>query len=820
MSPFSDCCSKFNQMKRISLFVILLAISYIVMSQKVTLTGTVKDMEGGALVGANVMVNNSMLGVTTNREGLFELALDASKSYEITVSYMGYETYVLEVTPPFKERYDLELSTSMFIADEVVVRATRAGNKTPMAYENMEKEEIAAQNMGQDMGYLLSLTPSLVQSSESGTGIGYTNFRIRGADPSRINITVDGIPLNDAESQQVFWVNMPSFSSSLSSIQVQRGVGTSTNGAAAFGATVNMQTETPSRDAYADISSTFGSYNTWINTVKVGTGLIKDRLSFDFRYSNLKSEGYVDYASSDNQSMQFTGTYFTKKGRIRAKVILGEQHSGISWWGVDEVTLDTNRTYNPAGQYVTPSGENRYYENQTDNYWQNHYHLVYSTNLSEDLLLNAALFYVDGRGYYEQFKQDQAVADYYLPPIITDNDTITNTDLVRQKWLDNDFYGGVFSLIYSLDRLKLTGGGGLNKYVGDHFGEIIWMRYAGDTEKDHEWYRNSSEKWDGNLYLKSNYQLTSALNLFADVQYRHVSYNMEGIDDDGYMRELDQEHVFNFFNPKIGAQLEINATQYAYASFSIGNREPTRQNFKDATGDPESTPRAERLRDLELGYSFSSKSLAAAVNLYYMDYRDQLVPTGEISQDGYPIMTNVPDSYRAGIELSLGVQPFTFLEWNANLTLSRNKIRNFVESYMDYNSSTWEGTASSRDLGDVDIAYSPSVISSSDLVLHLAKSMELHLISQYVSEQYFVNTMNENMKLDSWFVNNLRFDYSFPVRKLGVIGLQFQVNNLFSTLYENNAYGGTWWQDGAEYYWSAYFPQATINYLAKVSLRF
>jgi iron complex outermembrane receptor protein len=518
--------------------------------------------------------------------------------------------------------------------------------------------------------------------------------------------------------------------------------------------------------------------------------------------------------------MQFTGTYFTKKGRIKANVILGEQHSGISWWGVDEVTLDTNRTYNPAGQYVTPSGENRYYENQTDNYWQNHYHLVYSTNLSEDLLLNAALFYVDGRGYYEQFKQDQAVADYYLPPIITDNDTITHTDLVRQKWLDNDFYGGVFSLIYSLDRLKLTGGGGLNKYVGDHFGEIIWMRYAGDTEKDHEWYRNSSEKWDGNLYLKSNYQLSSALNLFADVQYRHVSYTMEGIDDDGYMRELDQEHAFNFFNPKIGAQLEINATQYAYASFSIGNREPTRQNFKDATGDPESTPRAERLRDLELGYSFTSKSLAAAVNLYYMDYRDQLVPTGEISQDGYPIMTNVPDSYRAGIELSLGVQPFTFLEWNANLTLSRNKIRDFVESYVDYNSSTWEGTASSRDLGDVDIAYSPSVISSSDLVFHLAKSMEVHLISQYVSEQYFVNTMNENMKLDSWFVNNLRIDYSFPVRKLGVIGLQFQVNNLFSTFYENNAYGGTWWQDGEEYYWSAYFPQATVNYLAKVSLRF
>ena len=807
-------------MKKICLFALFIAVPLSVVAQKVTVSGTVTDTEGKTLPGANVVVNNTLLGVVTGEDGKFDLNLDTRVAYELTVSYMGFETRVIDVAPPFKSHYDISLPTSVFIADEVVVRATRAGNKTPMAYKNMEKPEITSQNMGQDMGYLLSLSPSLVQSSESGTGIGYTNFRIRGSDPSRINITMDGIPLNDAESQQVFWVNMPSFSSSLSSIQIQRGVGTSTNGAAAFGATVNLETETPSREAYAEVSSTFGSYNTWINTVKAGTGLIKDRFSVDVRYSNLKSDGYVDYAFSDNQSAQFTGTYFTEKGRIKANVILGEQHSGISWWGVDEVTLDTNRTYNPAGQYVTPSGENRYYENQTDNYWQNHYHLVYSTNLSSKVLLNAALFYVDGKGYYEQFKQDEALEEYYLPPIIPENDTITHTDLIRQKWLDNDFYGGVFSLIYSLDQLKLTGGGGLNRYVGDHFGEIIWMRYAGDTEKEHEWYRNNAEKWDGNLYLKSNYQVSRRLNLFADVQYRYVNYLMEGIDDDGYKRSLDQEHSFHFFNPKLGGQVEINATQFAYASFSIGNREPTRQNYKDATGDPGSTPKPERLNDLELGYSFTSQKLAAAVNLYYMNYKNQLVPTGELSNDGYPIMTNVEKSYRTGVELSFGIQPFSFLEWNVNLTFSRNRIRDFVESYVDWDSNTWEGTESTRELGDVDIAYSPSVISSSDLVFHLAKSMELHLISQYVSEQYFVNTMNEDLKLDAWFVNNLRLDYSFPVKKLGVIALQFQVNNLFNSLYENNAYGGTWWQDGEEYYWSAYFPQATINYLAKINLRF
>lgn len=807
-------------MKKLCLFTLLLTFALAGNAQKTTVSGTVLDAEGEALVGANVLVNNTMLGVVSDLNGNFELNLDKRKSYDLSISFIGFETQTLALTPPIKSQYDIVLNTSSFIAEDVVVRATRAGDKTPMAYKNMKKQDIDVQNIGQDMGYLLSLTPSVVQSSESGTGIGYTNFRIRGSDPSRINITVDGIPLNDAESQQVFWVNMPSFSSSLNSIQIQRGVGTSTNGAAAFGATVNLETETPSREAYAEVSSTFGSYNTLINTFKAGTGLIKDRFSFDFRYSNLRSDGYVDYAFSDNQSAQFTGTYYTKNGRIKANVILGEQHSGISWWGVDRAVLDTNRTYNPAGQYLTPSGESRYYENQTDNYWQNHYHLVYSTNLTDRLLLNTALFYVDGKGYYEQFKQDHDLEDYYLPPVLTGNDTITSTDLIRQKWLENDFYGGVFSLIYSLDNLKLTGGGGLNRYVGEHFGEIIWMRYAGDTEKEHNWYRNNAEKWDANLYLKSNYQVSKRLSLFADVQYRYVNYLIEGIDDDGYMRELEQEHTFNFLNPKVGAQVEINAAQYAYASYSIGNREPTRQNFKDATGDPESTPNAEQLRDLEMGYSFSSHVLAATANLYYMDYKNQLVPTGELSSDGYPVMTNVERSYRAGMELSLGIRPVSLVEWNANLTLSRNRIKDFNESYIDWDTQTWDGTEAVRELGDVDIAYSPSIISSSDLSFHLTKTLELHLISQYVSEQYFVNTMNENLKLDDWFVNNLRLDYSFIMKNIGVIGLQLQINNIFNTLYENNAYGGTWWEDGLEYYWSAYFPQATRNYLARLSLKF
>jgi len=807
-------------MKRMLIWGLVAMLSLQAYAHNTQIEGKVQDEKGSPLVGANVVVDGTLLGVVTNGDGKFRLDVRDRESCVLIVSYLGYESQRLELRVPYENPYEVHLQASPFLAEEVVVVATRAGQKTPVAHVNMDKEAIVQQNMGQDMAYLLSLTPSLVQSSESGTGIGYTNFRIRGSDPSRINITVDGIPLNDAESQQVFWVNMPAFSSSLNSIQVQRGVGTSTNGAAAFGATVNLQTEAPSKKAYGEMASTFGSYKTLINTLKAGTGLIGQRFSLDMRYSKMKSEGYVDHATSDNQSMYFTGNYFLKKGRIKAKVILGEQHTGISWWGIDEATLDTNRTYNPAGQYIKPDGSPAYYKGQTDNYWQNHYHLVYTTELKEHLYLNAALFYVDGRGYYEQFKQDEDLAGYYLPPVSVGGDSVFSSDLIRQKWLDNDFYGGVFSLQYSKEKLRIYGGGGYNRYLGDHFGKITWMRFAGESEKGHEWYRNDAEKVDANAYVKAQYQLGERFSLFGDVQYRYVNYAMQGIDDDGYQRELSQEHTFHFVNPKVGVQVDLRPGQQAYASLSIGNREPTRQNFKDATGDPEAKPRAETLRDLELGYQYSSTWLAATANLYYMDYRQQLVPTGELSSDGYPIMTNVTGSYRAGIELMLGIQPTSFFQWNANLTLSQNKIRDFVESYVDYDSNTWEGVEMERELGEVDLAYSPSVIFSSDLGFTLPGEVQLHLISQYVSEQYFSNTENEDLRLDAWFVNKLRVSRFFDIPALGSLGLQLQVNNLFNALYENNAYGGTWWMDGTEYHWSAYFPQATTNFLGKVTLRF
>ncbi|MEZ5072079.1 MAG: TonB-dependent receptor [Bacteroidales bacterium] len=734
-------------MRSVILFASLI-LSTAVSAQEHRIKGRVLDDQGLALAGANIRVSDTYLGVVTDRNGQFVLKVPANEYAELSVSFVGFETLRIPWDKTAGDSLVLKMTPSVFLGDEVVVRATRADRLTPMAYENMDAEEIKDRNMGQDMGYLLSLTPSLVQSSESGTGIGYTNFRIRGSDPSRINITVDGIPLNDPESQQVFWVNMPAFTSSLGSIQIQRGIGTSGNGAAAFGATVNLQTESPRTEAHGSLSSTIGSYHTFIHTIKAGTGLIADRLALDMRYSTLQSDGYVDHTFSDNRSAQFTGTYFLEKGRIKANVILGEQHSGIGWWGIDKSMLAIDRTYNPAGQYTTPDGEARYYENQSDNYWQNHYHLVYATRLSPRLNLHTALFYVDGKGYYEQYKQDQDLSEYYLPPVIAGGDSLFASDLIRQKWLDNDFLGSVFSLQYRNGGWSVIGGGGMNRYLGDHFGRIIWMRHAGNTEKDHEWYRNQGSKQDGNLYLKSTFSTSSGLTLFGDLQYRHVRYRMDGIDDDGYLRDLEQAHRFHFFNPKAGIQMQIDPVQHAYASLAIGHREPTRQNFKDATGDPDATPLAEELRDLELGYELRLPALALAANLYFMDYLNQLVPTGELSTDGYPVMSNVDRSYRTGLELSAGIEPLSFLQWNANLTLSRNRIRNFVESYVDYDTQTWEGTERTRDLGDTPLAYSPGVIGNSDLCLTVAGALNIHWISQYVGEQSIVNTGNPDMKID------------------------------------------------------------------------
>ncbi|TKG90187.1 TonB-dependent receptor [Puteibacter caeruleilacunae] len=777
--------------------------------------GKVTDEKGNPLVGASVQIVGTYQGVSTKHDGSFILSGLKDTDYTLKASFIGYETQTQKVTPNQSVLLQFKLKQSPVLAEEVIVSATRANAKTPVAVSNLNKEEISANASGQDIPYLLGLSPSVVESSEAGAGIGYTALRIRGTDPTRINVTVNGIPLNDSESQGVFWVNMPDFTSSVNNVQIQRGVGTSTNGAAAFGATINFQTETFNADPYAELQSLVGSFSTYKNSLRAGTGLIDGKFTVDARFSKLKSDGYVDYAFSDHESFFISAGYYTEKSIMKANIISGEQHTGISWWG--NPNPEDDRRYNPAGEYTDENGVKQYYKDQTDNYYQDHYQLLYATQLNQYFNLNTALHYTDGKGYYEQYKEDESLADYGLNNITIGSETIETSDLIRRKWLRNDFYGMTFSLNYTQKRVNASFGGAWNKYDGDHFGRIIWMRHAGNTEKDYQWYLNNGEKTDFNLFTKLNIQISDKLNVFGDMQYRRINYEMSGVDDD--LASLDQTHKFNFYNPKVGLFYDINPNNHAYFSFAKGHREPTRANFKDAKGDPSATPHSESLSDYELGYQYSSTKLAFGVNLYYMYYRDQLVPTGEKSNVGYDIMTNVDKSYRTGIEFTGGIQLMHNLKWDFNFTLSSNKIKNFTEYAASYDEA-WEESTQAKELGKTNIAYSPELIGSSILAYSPFKNTELKFISKYVGEQYFDNTSSEARKIDSYFVHNLRGDVTITKSPFKRISIFAQVNNLFDLKYSNNAYGGNWYEQGTEKTWAYYYPQAGTNFMSGLTIQF
>ncbi len=780
--------------------------------------GKVTDVSGNVLAGAAVVLEGTAFGTHTGADGSFVIrGLRRGKNI-LRVSFIGFETYRKEIDPGKDEFLTVVLNPQPYVTQEVLVNATRAGEHSPLAYSVMDKDEIKEQNTGRDIPYLLSLTPSLVETSEAGNGVGYTNLRIRGTDANRINVTIDGIPLNDAESQQVFWVDLPDLASSVENIQVQRGAGTSSNGSGAFGATISIKTISPGNEPFASISSYAGSYNTFKNMVSAGTGLINGKFALQMRLSDLKSDGYIDRTGSDHESAFINGLFRTGKSSIKMNILLGKEHTGIGWWGVPADSLATNRKYNPAGEYTDESGKINYYCNESDNYIQNHFQLIYSHAFSKWFTLDAALHYTMGKGYYEEYAEDQPLIDYGLSPFIIGDSLVSVSDLVRRKWLSNDFYGVVYSLRYQRDRLEAVAGGGSNLYIGDHYGNIIWMQNAGNTEKDYRWYLNRGRKGEISIYGKVNYSLSGRLNAFWDLQYRHVNYRMSGPDAD--FTDLAQQHSYDFFNPKTGLFWSITPGQDAFLSFSVANREPTREDYKEAAGDPQAVPRPETLYDTEMGYKIRKGQSLFGINLYAMFYRDQLVPTGELSSVGYSIMTNVDRSYRLGVETSADVHLKEFINWNLNLTLSSNKITGFTEYYTDYNTSDQTSQYLSKKLGTVDIAYSPSVVLSSDLSLNVYKGIGVHIISKYVGKQYFDNTMSAERSIRPYFVNNLRMDLSPGVKSIKGLEIQLLVNNIFNSMYESNAYGGNWYEDGVEKTWSYYFPQAGINFMCRLDLHF
>jgi len=785
---------------------------------KYAVSGRVISSDGKPLSGASVIIEELVTGVATGNNGNYEIRGLKSGDYHFRFSFTGYETVVKSIVLSHDSIIDVSLSESMVMAGEVVVSSTRAGKNTPLAYSNIDAAKLGSSDMSRDMPYLLSLMPSVVETSDAGTGVGYTSLRVRGSGGNRINVTLDGIPLNDAESQEMFWVDLPDLAASTSSIQVQRGIGTSTNGSGAFGASVNINSLTPPEKAGAEAGFSAGSFNTFRAMAKAYTGLLGDHFSMAVRGSVIKSDGYIKHSASDIKSASISAAWRSAETMIKFNALLGSELTGIAWWGVPAEMLETDRRYNPAGEYTDASGTKRYYKDETDNYLQNNYSISFNRMLSRKLTLNTSVHYTAGKGYYEEQKSDISLEEYGLDNVTTGDTTFTETDVVQRKWMKNDFYGVVWSLVYAGRVNDITIGGGANKYDGDHFGRILWIENPGSLTPDHQWYKNTGIKQEANIYGKINTKITPSLSTYLDLQYRHINYSIDGIDDD--MRDLSQNHTYNFFNPKTGLFWRNGRGSEAYLSAAVAHREPSRSNFTDAAGDVSVTPKSEQMIDVETGYSLNATALVTNVNLYLMRYHNQLVPTGEISNTGYSIMTNVDNSYRMGIELSGSYRPVRQLAFSTNLTLSRNKIKDFRNYFTDYNTSDWSEEYVYKNLGTVDIAYSPSIIASGDIEYHPVKIITLRLTGKYIGKQYYDNTMSSDRQIDPYFVSNISADITKPTRSFGEISIRFLVNNLYNHMYESNAYGGMWAEDGVEKTWAYYFPQAGRNYLISLGFKF
>ena len=695
-------------------------------------------------------------------------------------------------------------TTKVSQLDEVLVSAVRVTLKTPVSFSNLDKKEIKLRNLGQDIPILMNYLPSVVTTSDAGNGVGYTGIRVRGSDATRVNVTINGIPYNDSESHGTFWVNMPDFASSLESIQLQRGVGTSTNGAAAFGASLNMLTDSYSNNASGEISSSFGSFNTLKNTVKFSTGLMNDHFEIAGRLSALQSDGYIDRASSDLKSYFLQGTYIGKTTLIKALAFGGTEKTYQSWFGVDAATLESDRTYNIAGKFTDEFGNTRFYDNQTDNYKQDHYQLHWNERIATNWSTNLAFHYTKGKGYYEEYQEDQAFADYGLTPIVV-VPTVNTTDLVGQKWLDNDFYGATFSANYKEDKWDVILGGVWNKYEGDHFGKVIWARYASTSELGDRYYDDSATKTDGNLFAKANYKVNDKWSLFGDLQVRNVTYKANatetGLVDD----------TFNFFNPKGGVTYTISKINSLYFSYARANREPNRTDYENGS------PKPEKLNDFELGWRYLSDKMKWNANAYYMKYKDQLVVTGELDNVGSPIRANSGDSYRIGIELDATIQISEKWAWQPNVTLSQNKNKDFF--------FTRDGVL--QNLGDTNIAYSPNIVAGNRLTFMPINYFQISLYSKFVGEQYMANIDAEGSKLESYFVNDLNVSYEFrPKTIFKSILVSALVNNIFDLKYVSNGYFYTYDDDYSNppaittIEGAGYYPQAGINFLVGLSLKF
>ncbi|MFV1885335.1 MAG: TonB-dependent receptor [Balneola sp.] len=796
-----------------SLWAVIFSLFIFSQSYSQTIKGYVSDSQTGErLPGANVVQLGTTNGTTTSRQGFFELTLADSGFFSIELSYIGYESKQIRLTG-LNDTLLVELDVYVidewdhfYTLDQLVVQATRVDDSTPFTYTNISKEELEERNLGQDVPYLLNLAPSVVTTSDAGAGIGYTGIRIRGVDPARINVTINGIPINDAESHGVFWVDLPDIASSLENIQIQRGVGTSTNGAAAFGGSINLQTSTSRTNAFAEINTGIGSFNTRKANILLGSGLMENGWMFEGRLSKILSDGYIDRASADLNSFYLSGSKRGERSILRAYVFSGKEITYQAWYGVEESVLESgNRTFNEAGTEKAGAP----YENQVDNYRQDYYQLHYSYEIDYNWTANASLHYTRGEGYFEEYKAGELLSDY---GIVSDT---SNSDLVRRRWLDNHYYGGVFSTKYNSHNWDLTVGGGIHQYDGGHFGEVIWARFAGDSETEERYYDNDGDKLDMNLYAKFNYELTDAINVYADAQIRSINYDFVGIGNDGFgnLIPINQNDKLTFFNPKTGLVFRNFEGDRAFLSFGIASKEPTREEYVNST--PQGRPNHETLYNVEAGYTKDIGSALIGLSAYGMFYDGQLVLTGQVNDVGAYIRDNVESSYRMGLELEGAIRFTDQIQWAANATLSRNKIDRISEFIDDYDN----GGQIERTFTDTDIAFSPNLIANS--ILSFSESgFTGELITKYVSKQYLDNTQNDDRSIDSYLVNDVRLSYKLSgISFAEAITANLLINNVLNHEYETNGYTFGFIA-GGEQRFNYYYPQAGRNFLFQLKWEF
>lgn len=790
-------------MKRICSILSLL-ISFSVAAQN-TVRIQVVQPDGTALDGASISLQAaSKKTVITNGNGLADVNSN-SATLALRISYAGYYAKDTSLAAN-KSLHRIVLTPLPAALQPVEVRGIRAGNNAPFTKTDISKATIEKNNLGQDIPFLLNQTPNVVVNSDAGNGIGYTGIRIRGSDASRINMTINGIPYNDAESQGLFFVNLPDLLSSVSSIQVQRGVGTSSNGAGAFGASMNFSTHSYQPQAYAEVNNSVGSFSTFKNTIKAGSGLIGKHFTIDARVSNISSEGFVDRASSRLQSGQFTVGYWGKKSSLRFNAILGKEKTYQAWYGISEADKNNNRTFNSAG--TEKPGEP--YDNETDNYWQNHYQLFFNHEFNSHSVFNTALYLTTGRGYYEQYKANARLSSYGINPI-TDGNGIaqSRTDLIRRLWLKNKLFGQVFSWQHTKSRHEFTVGGGWSYYPGQHFGDVIWT--AAQPNFRQRYYDFDASKSDINVYSKYQYSLpNNRWKLFADVQYRFVNYKIDGFRNNP---GVSVNENWNFINPKAGISYQ-HQNWSGFLSYAVGNKEPNRDDFEAGLTQ---LPRREQLHDVELNISKKEllPNMQASLTLYYMRYKDQLVLTGKVNDVGAYTRTNIPNSYRAGAELELN---YRYKKGNIRYSgaFSQNRLIDFTEYIDNYD----DGTQQAIVRGNTAIAFSPKFVQFLSVSYQPVRQLELEWMAKHVSRQYLDNSEQRSRSLDPYINNDVRASYLLTVGKvLKEVRLALQVNNVLNSMYEPNGYTFSYIAGGAFTTENFYYPMAGRNFMLALNIK-